>query len=356
MSFLAGLCTGGAVLCDYMAFFVVLPLAAYALTARISKVAKCFFGVAGGICAVGLAVYDRLCFGSALTLSYARLDSTSHLQDRYHGFAFVSGPDPMVVSLLLGLRIERAHFRFPPSCSSRFLDWSIMARKSALRKEAKVIIAAILLTFAFLTCHLGWHGGTTFGPRYLVALLPFLAVPLAQCANDSPLFLTLLGLSVFQFGCAQLGYPHIDPRIQNPVIEIMLPLMIKGVVSMNWLGRAKLTNYLVGGLVQYGVIASFGFLALRGLTGVERPSLKWYWLAFGRCWAAYVVLMLLLFRTLSPNTVRWYRALALHETATMLHSIPLEYKAREELSGSPSGAAIRTPVRDSEIGLQWYGL
>lgn len=88
-----------------------------------------------------------------------------------------------------------------------------------------------------------WSGGSGYGPRFLVPILPFFIVPIAALAArdracDSWLIVTLVAYSVaFHFVGTASG-PLAHEYLRNPVREFLLPSLLRGNVRRNWLSLA----------------------------------------------------------------------------------------------------------------------
>ncbi|MBI3554503.1 MAG: hypothetical protein HY077_18570 [Elusimicrobia bacterium] len=332
MGFLAGLSAGLAVLCDYTATFIAVPLTVYALTLRISNRVKAGFVAGAGFCSALLAAYNRACFGSPFILSYARPDPHFFVADPYHGIKAFSWPDPTTPFFLFG-GVSKGLFFISPVLLYALPGLALLARRRELRREFYVITLSLVLVLVELTCIHGWDGGVGFGPRYVVPVLPLLALPAALSIEVGPLFLSLLALSVFQVACAQLGWPHVQTEIQNPIFDIILPLMRQGVVAYTWLGKTGIVSHLAGGVLEYCLAAVLAVFAFQGSPMVRRKGLTQVWKLFLGSWALYIVILLCIVRTRSPTILHWQRAQAMHEYASGVMSAEMERKARLEVTG-----------------------
>lgn len=331
VGFLAGLCAGLGVLCDYIAVFAAVPLTVYALTSRVDRRAKIAFVCGAALCAGVLGAYNQACFGSPLSLSYAHLKTTPNDLTAEHGDMIFGRPRLFIFLLLMGSASKGLLF-ISPVLVYAIIGFSLLRRRADLRREFNLLCVVTAMTILVLSGFDGWHGGACFGPRYLVANLPFFSLPLAFAADGGPWFLLLFGLSVFEVGCVQLGCPHLHGDIYNPIPEFVMPLMSQGVVAYTWLGKTGIVGHLTGGILEYGILAALAALAFNGLPKIERTKLSRGWKWFMGSLALCIIVTLCLFRPASSNVVRWRRAQAMHEYASAILSPEMERKARLEMS------------------------
>jgi hypothetical protein len=336
LGLLAGLCAGCAVLCDYIAVFSALVLTWYALRKSTPLASKIGFVAGAFLCACVLAWYNLSCFGAINSLSYAHNWFPSFNQGAAVGAYGISWPHPLALLELLG-SASRGFFFISPVFIFCMPGWIFLSRRPQYKAESGVILWSGVLTLLANAGFYAWHGGWTFGPRYLIPILPFLAVPLALTADGGPWFVSLFVLSIFQVGCAQLGWPHVMQDIRNPVVEFMLPLMREGGTSLNFLGGAH-PGAWGAGLGQYAIIGILGALAFGGLPGAKRRHLPWRWKASIICWTIFVAAALLTIRTRDQLGVHYYRGILLNDAAWETGSSMLSAAgARERALADASG-------------------
>lgn len=171
---LAGLLAGAAVVVEYTAVLGVLALGGLVVWRHRGR----WWGFAiGGVPAVGaLAAYNTVAFGSWHRLSY-QLNTFSGVQEQPDQvFGMFSSPAWNNIGALFfngrGLVV-----------ATPIVVVAVIAAIMRLRRRREpdaVMAVALFLLFALLPIFWGnpW-GGDSPGPRYMVPMLPFLAVPLA---------------------------------------------------------------------------------------------------------------------------------------------------------------------------------
>jgi hypothetical protein len=213
---LAGVLVGLGIAVEYPTALVGIALGIYVLsrtsdregTSRAQRVA----GAArrGAVYAAGLVVgvvpllaYNSWAFGSPTHLAYADLDA------HRTGFFGVGLPDPVVALELLFS--SRGLLTLAPVLILALWGIALLHRRGC--RAAALTIGGVAL--AYLLYNAGYwlpFGGEVPGPRFLVAALPFLGVPLVLAFRRAPgpaIALTLV--STVMMGAATLG----DPLIEN---------------------------------------------------------------------------------------------------------------------------------------------
>lgn len=139
---------------------------------------------AGGVLgAIPLLTYNWLAFDNPFTTAYQ-----GHLAS-FSGSGALGVYNlvwPQADELWKSLAGDRGLFTMTPIC---FLAVAIagasLRRGSAIRRDATMALV-ILVAMCFLSTGIDGYGGASPGPRYLVPVLPFLAVPLAEAWHRAP--------------------------------------------------------------------------------------------------------------------------------------------------------------------------
>ncbi|MBN1104622.1 MAG: hypothetical protein JXL84_14490, partial [Deltaproteobacteria bacterium] len=308
--FLLGLSAGIAALADYTAIWISVILFAYALCLPIGGRDKVGFLLGGLVCAVLLACYNWKCFGSPISFSYAYQVTETFAAESRRGFLGISLPRWREVLSLLGSPSRGLFFIMPVFLFS-LEGIRRMLQNVKIRVEGMVILLVAFGYVVLIGGFYGWHGGWSFGPRYFVPMLPFLALSTAFSKWEHMPFMLCLGISVFQVQVVAMSLPHCPEAIQNPLPELVIPSILEGHLAETWPGWLGLPHswaillYLgVCGLLFLGA-----WISIRKVSSPEEPGhprqgvLFWGILS----WVAAIVLMAGIMRTNPPEQVSLYR-------------------------------------------------
>jgi hypothetical protein len=276
--------------------------------------ARAAFLAGGGACLALLLAYDAVCFGSPWNLSYAN-QGPEFAATAAGGFLGVARPD-LGNFLRLLVSPARGLFFIMPVLLLAIPGFVGLFRRRETRPEAAVMLSIALGALLVNAAYVNWHAGWTFGPRYLISMLPFLVAPMAFGMNRAwylPLFL----ISFLQVGLAQAALPYAPQYLQNPIVESLWPLFREGYRSddlgmlLGLSGAWSLLPWLViaGGLAVWGWPETGGpFLAARPC-----GARAWGWLYGAAC--AGVVCGLTAVRSPRETTTHGYNAKLLSDYA-----------------------------------------
>ena len=194
---LLGLAAATAVLMEYQALFLAGGVAIYVLLKWKVKESWSFFAAAAIPCAV-LLIYNTLAFGGPFHSAY---EFTIGQNAQFHNVGALGFTIPRPERLFgLTFAPRRGLFIYSP-----ILLLSFVGFVSALRQRKQPAYGFVLLSiFAVIGCWLwissfqAWDGSSTFGPRLLVSIVPFLVIGMALGLAKVPRVISvpLVALSV----------------------------------------------------------------------------------------------------------------------------------------------------------------
>lgn len=327
-AFAAGVFAGIAALSDYTAVFIAFVLSVYTMLSRMTVGLKIIFILGGAVCALVLAGYNWTCFDSPLSSSYDYLTFDEFRKGAEKGFLGISFPDPAALFKIL-VSPSRGLFFIMPVFLFSLTGFAAMWKQKSLRPETLVILVITVGYFFINAGFYGWHGGWTFGPRYLVPILPFLALPMIFSSWDLKSFLLLFGVSLFQVLPAVIGFPHVPQEIINPVVEFIFPCMGYGYMAFNPLTRAGLQGWypLAAIMVIIGMaVFAFKKLPASKMDAMLLPAIKRLMVV----WCIAIVFLLPFIKTSPLTLVNSLRSKILSDAAKATGSAKLHKRAMEE--------------------------
>jgi hypothetical protein len=103
------------------------------------------------------------------------------------------------------------------------------------RRDRGLVVLVVVSFLLFIAGFRGWRGGWSVGPRYISELLGVLVVVAAVGADGvrprvaRPLLVAAVAAGVVQSGLAGALFPHLPDLLKNPVGEMVIPLVVRGV-------------------------------------------------------------------------------------------------------------------------------
>ena len=138
--------------------------------------------------------YHKTCFGGWLTMPTVFQNPWFGLQDNQRMFQVLALPDPVVLwKLLFGL--ERGLFLISPVLLFAVPSFYFLVKSKKHNAEVLVALSIVLVFWAFNSAYVGWRAGHSSGPRYMIPMLPFLALGLARCKPGFSYY-WFLGISI----------------------------------------------------------------------------------------------------------------------------------------------------------------
>jgi len=180
--------------------------------------------------AVGLAVYNKLLFGSIFALSSGNERNAQFRAMAREGIFGIGLPQPATFLRLL-FDPSRGLFIFAPILLIALA--ALPRARRALSREA--FLGLVLVPIALIVFYAGypnWHGGWSVGPRYLVPAIPFLLFPLVFAASSIIEWIAI-GASIAAVVPLTLTFPFPDRSFAAPWSTLALPLLRDGLVAPN---------------------------------------------------------------------------------------------------------------------------
>jgi len=175
---LCGLLLGWALISEYPAALPAAIIGLYALVRR-GKRWLLPLAVGGALPLALLGVYDVVAFGTPLPIGYAH----SALWQAQHSTGFMSITSPQADALWgLTFGAFRGLFVRAPWLLFALPAYVAWWRTGERRAEWWVLLLAPLSLLLFYGSSAMWWGGFAAGPRYIVPIIPFLALPAAWFA------------------------------------------------------------------------------------------------------------------------------------------------------------------------------
>ena len=234
----AGFLLGFALFTEYTVALIVIALGLYAIwilrTNWRELGAVC---LAGAVPVAGLLGYNYACFGGPLDTGYSHDYCWSAAQAAgYAGFTY-----PHLSALMdLTFTSYRGLFFMSPFLLL-CVPGTLLMWRAGFRLEAVLCTAVSILFILAISAYWGWNGGQVEGPRYLVPIIPFLALPLVFYLDRLRAFSVGRALvlatgvwSVFAVWSELLGgllFP--SSWLTNPIFQYSLPALARNEIAPN---------------------------------------------------------------------------------------------------------------------------
>ncbi len=191
-----------------------------------------------GPVAAGWMMYNQALFGGPLTLGY----SYSELWQEQHHTGFMSLALPHWEAIWgITFSAFRGLFALSPFLLLALPGLGLWYRSGEHRPEFWVVLTSVSTMFIFNSSSIMWWGGFAIGPRYLLAMLPFMALPIVLVFRDwkkqswLPILTTALFLwsLIATWGLTLAGQAFPSDTIRNPLVEYAWPNWRTGNIARN---------------------------------------------------------------------------------------------------------------------------
>ncbi len=241
----AGMLAGFAGLTEYQAGIPAAMLALYVVAGPVRKRPLALVTFISGALPFALLLfgYNTLAFGGPLKLSYQFLIDPSLRELHGQGIGGVAAPhwDYAVGGLF---SLHRGFFATSPLLLLALPGLAVLWRRGA-RRLSVLVGAALIYFLLFISSTKIWYAGWGFGPRLLVPVMAWTAVPVAACidamerwpiASGFARGLALFGILIHQ--AVHAVFPELPEGATNPLIDAVIPALRGDHVSPNLVSRA----------------------------------------------------------------------------------------------------------------------
>jgi hypothetical protein len=262
-------------------------LALFALSQRWSRGwgsrACAALGIAAGAvgCALVLMIYQNAAFGSPFQLGYSHYQAGA-FPWMQRGFLGITYPKPLVLlKLLFGGHLGL--FLLSPVLIAAPFGIRRLWIHERTRSIAVAAAAVPLYYWLFNASFSGWHGGNTYGPRYLLPGIPILCIGLAPIYAAAGKTLRRVLVVLMAWGVA-LSLMAESTTVQPP--QMMRFPVVQLIWPSFWAGRLSLNQYSMltpadGPTGQLHGAFNFGqWMGLHGLSSLIPLLIVWVVAAF----------------------------------------------------------------------------
>jgi hypothetical protein len=236
----AGAAIGLGVLGEPSVIFACGILFLYMLACRQLRALIPYFILGGVPFAVIQIFYNIVCFGGPLSYSYQFANEIVMIKVNGRLFGIPS------LKAILNLLIlpYRGLFVSSPILLMAIPGFFMGVRSKEFTFEVIAATLIALVYFAFLSSFYGWDGGSTVGPRDILAMFPFLFIVASFSFQLFPKIFIVLGIiSIIINLCITIVGNEIPYHIKNPLIDVILKNILKGAVSINPFPISHLDHY-----------------------------------------------------------------------------------------------------------------
>jgi hypothetical protein len=233
-----GLLLGYSVITEYPSILIVGILFLYTLYRLSDRQRIGWVILPGALIAAGWMTYNTAIFGSPLELGY----SYSELWTEQHHTGFMSLTWPHW-EVIWGITFSpfRGLFVLSPLLLLATPGFVVWWRSGEHRPEFWVALTSAVIIFLFNSSSIMWWGGYAIGPRYLLPMLPFMALPIVFVFREweDRMWMRVLSIVLFAWSLiatwgltlAEWAFP--PETLHNPLVEYAWPNWQTGNIARN---------------------------------------------------------------------------------------------------------------------------
>jgi len=273
-----GFLLGYSVITEYPSVLIVGILFLYTFYKLSNRRRISWVILTGALVAAGWMTYNTYIFGSPFELGY----SHSELWTEQHHTGFMSLTRPHWEALW-GITFSpfRGLFVLSPLLLLAVPGFVLWYRSGEHRPEFWITLTNVSAMFLFNSSSIMWWGGFTIGPRYLLPMLPFMALPIlfVFCEWENRTWMRVLSCLLFAWsliatwGLTLAGQAFPSDSVRNPLVEYAWPNWQRGNIARNLgmflhlRGILSLLPLLVG---ITALLAALWFLSRRGSASTRK--------------------------------------------------------------------------------------
>ncbi len=225
----SGLLAGLAGMTNYLAIPVVVLFAVRAALrsggVRLSPAGRFLAGASTPL--LLLSFYQKVSFGGFFTTPLDTMNP-AFVSQRALFLGVIELPS---LEALIGITISpyRGLFFVSPFLVLTLAGLVAMLRDRERRVDSMTVLLTILMFVGFNTTFNGWDGGFSFGPRYLIPIIPFLGIAALHAIHRLlPLWIVLGVISIANNFAATAVDPQPSASVPHPLRDYLYPLLLKG--------------------------------------------------------------------------------------------------------------------------------
>lgn len=200
------------VVIEFSVVWVFFPLGLLALKSVEGMRTRAALVLGAMVPMLGLMAYQATHFGGPFELTYGHVSGAAEKVGHARGFLGAQAPRPEIVWALLFSPYKGIFFNTPLMLAG-VAGMVVLARQEAWRTPAALVGCASVMLVLFISGYWAWEGGSSFGPRFLVPLLPWLLWGLPWVWGRTRALVVVLavaGFAAMLMGPAVCMVPHTE--------------------------------------------------------------------------------------------------------------------------------------------------